>query len=222
MVGGIMKKGVFLVFEGIDGSGKGTVIEKVEEHIQQCNIDYISVRDPGSTYIGDQIRSLLLDPQNTEMIRETELLLYIAARAQMAKEVIEPALNDGKIVICDRYDLSTFTYQYVFGKWGSMAPILNVSSILKDLPSPDWYFVLDLPVEVSRQRLGKDLDRQEQRGEDEFNKIRSKYLEYAEMWNHVSVIDASKSPEEVSNATIKELNRVVSLLNETAERNEYQ
>jgi len=204
-------EGKFLVFEGIDGSGKGTVIETVENHLAEKGISYYSVKDPGLTKIGEEIRTILLNPENTEMCRETELSLYIAARAQLTSEVIKPNLEYGTNIICDRYDLSTFTYQYVMGEWDSMESIANASSVLDGLPKPDWYFVLDLPVEVARERLGKNLDRLEQSGNNVFNKIRSRYLQYADDWDNISVIDASKTPEEVAKATILEVDRVMSL-----------
>ena len=199
---------MFLVFEGIDGSGKGTVIEKVEVHLKNEGVDFISVRDPGSTSIGHGIREILLNPEYDKMSREAELLLYLAARAQLVKEVIEPALKEGKTVVCDRYDLSTYTYQYVMGGWDSMNGIMGVSGILDGLPKPDWYFILDLSVETARERLGSSLDRLEQKGIDTFNKIRNRYLKYAAEWDNTSVIDASKTPEEVTKATISEVDRV--------------
>jgi len=206
-----MTKGKFLVFEGIDGSGKGTVIQEVEKHLTKKGVSYYSVKDPGLTKIGEDIRSVLLNPENIEMCRETELLLYIAARAQLASEIIKPNLENGTNIICDRYDLSTFTYQYVMGEWENMNSILNVSSILNGLPKPDWYFVLDVPVEVAKERLGSHLDRLEQKGDDVFNKIRSRYLQYVNDWNNISVIDASKNPEEVATTTIFEVNKILGL-----------
>jgi len=204
-------KGKFLVLEGIDGSGKGTVLKAIESYFVLKSVPYISVKDPGHTKIGEDIRSILLDSKNTEMCRETELSLYIAARAQLNSQVIKPSLEAGMTVICDRYDLSTFTYQYVLGEWDSMDEILNASTILENLPQPDWYFVLDVPVEVARQRLGSDLDRLEKNSDNAFNKIRDRYLYYSRLWHNVSLIDASKDQERVASDTISEIEKIMKM-----------
>jgi len=212
-------KGKFLVFEGIDGCGKGTVIESVKSHFDDNDIDYIAIKDPGFTNIGEKIRTILLDPENEEMDRETELLLFLAARAQLVNEVIRPALKSGKNVICDRYDSSTYAYQYIMGGWGDESPneankrfhcLVDLSS--SDFPIPNQYFILDIPVSISEIRLydlDEGLDRLESKNTSIFEKIRNRYLYYAKHLSNVSVIDASQDRDSVANDVIFEIDRIL-------------
>ena len=154
----------FIVFEGIDGCGKGTSIEFAKNMLDRRGIPCACVRDPGKTVIGEKIREILLDPEHTEICRETELLLYVAARAQLLAEQIEPLLKEGKWVLCDRYDLSTLTYQYIFGDWDNDIPIETITQIfVGQRKSPDRYILLDIPAEIGKKRVGKNQDRQEQK-----------------------------------------------------------
>ncbi len=95
--------GLFITFEGPDGAGKTTQLNRVAEWLEQQGFAFVRTREPGGTKISDSIRTLLLNPENSEMANETEVLLYAASRAQLVSEVILPALEDGKIVLCDRY-----------------------------------------------------------------------------------------------------------------------
>ena len=98
-----MSNGYFISFEGVDGSGKSTQISKLKEYLEESGYDVILSREPGGTRIGEQIRSVILDPANREMTAVTEALLYAASRAQHVHDVIAPAVKEGKIVICDRF-----------------------------------------------------------------------------------------------------------------------
>lgn len=189
----------FIVFEGIDGCGKGTSIRYAQEILDNHNIPYACFRDPGKTDIGEKIREILLDPENEEMCRETELLLYVAARAQLLAENIEPALSEGKVVLCDRYDLSTLTYQYIFGNWENEIPIETTTQVfVGQRKSPDHYILLDVSAEIGKQRVGKNKDRQEKKSSDLFEKVRQRYLMYAKKWpDKVTVVDSSGSIEEM-------------------------
>ena len=104
-------KGIFITFEGIDGCGKSTQCELLKDYLKANNKDFIFVREPGGTVIGERIREILLDKKNTQMTARTELLLFEAARAQITDEVIKPALEEGKIVLCDRFFDSSSAYQ---------------------------------------------------------------------------------------------------------------
>lgn len=191
-----MKK--FIVFEGIDGCGKGTVIKHIYDFLLDKKLDVGCVRDPGTTKVSESIRNILLDNANTEITRETELLLYVAARVQLLVEEIEPILSQNKIVLCDRYDLSTLTYQYVFGNWedGSLIEMTNAIA-LGNRSKPDHYIILDVPVHIAQKRVGIEKDRQENKGTDLFEKVRQRYLMYAEKWNNTTVIDSSAPIEDV-------------------------
>src|SRR3990172_10930351 len=101
----------FFSFEGIDGSGKTTQIQLLSDSLKQQGVDVVLCREPGSTAIGESIRSLLLDPERSEMAHLTELLLYNASRTQLLSEVVIPALNNNRVVICDRFIDSTLAYQ---------------------------------------------------------------------------------------------------------------
>ena len=188
----------FIVFEGIDGCGKGTSIEFAKKMLDERNIPYGCVRDPGKTRIGEKIREILLDPEHEEMSRETELLLYVAARAQLLAECIEPLLNSGKFVLCDRFDLSTLTYQYIFGGWEDEVPIETTTRIfVGQRKSPDHYILLDVPAEIGKKRVGKEQDRQEQKSCEIFERVRQRYLMYAEKWDNITVIDSSGSVDDM-------------------------
>ena len=104
-------RGKFITIEGTDGSGKSTQIELIKDYLVKTGREFVFVRDPGSTAIGEKIRSLILDTQNTAMSDETEALLYAACRIQLVNEVILPSLESGKNVICDRFVDSSISYQ---------------------------------------------------------------------------------------------------------------
>src|SRR5579863_7603956 len=106
-----MPDGIFITFEGIDGSGKTTQLRILSEHLRQTGREVVEAVEPGGTEIGRQIRAILLDGRNTHLTPRAELLLYFASRAQNVEEVIRPALDAGKIVLCDRFTDSTLVYQ---------------------------------------------------------------------------------------------------------------
>ena len=102
---------MFITFEGIDGCGKTTQVELLKKELNNRRLEFISVREPGSTQISEQIRQILLNPDNIKITPETEALLFASARAQIVKDKIKPAMNENKIVICDRFIDSTIAYQ---------------------------------------------------------------------------------------------------------------
>ena len=145
----------FIVFEGIEASGKSTQIQLLAEHLQKTDNDFILIREPGGTDIGERIRAILKDTSYlNKMTPETELLLMNAARAQLIREIISPALEQGKIVICDRYYYSSLAYQgYGRGIYiSSLEQIINYS--IGNL-QPDIVFFMDIPLKISRQRIIK-------------------------------------------------------------------
>lgn len=202
----------FIVFEGIDGCGKGTSVKFAKEFLENKGISCECVRDPGKTVIGEKIRNILLDPAHNEMSRETELLLYVAARAQLLAEQIEPYLESGKVVLCDRFDLSTLTYQYIFGGWEDNIPIETTTQVfVGQRKSPDHYILLDVPAEIGKKRVGKDQDRQEQKSCEIFERVRQRYLMYATKWNNITVIDSSGSVDDMLIDVKDELKRIFNL-----------
>jgi len=167
-------RGCFVTFEGTDGSGKTTQIKMLYEFLQEKGYVVLLTREPGGTSISDSIRELLLDPKNSEMKPETEVLLYAASRAQHVREKIIPALAQGKIVLCDRFVDASIAYQG-YGLELPLDEIVNINRFATGGLQPDLTYFLDLPSEVSRERLEKRFSVYE--GPD---RIESKPAEYHE------------------------------------------
>lgn len=192
-------KGLFVTFEGIDGSGKSTQIEMLSEDLRKEGIPYILIREPGATAIGEKIRTILLDKANSKMHARTELLLYEAARAQIVEEKIKPELEKGTVVICDRFYDSTVAYQgYARGLELSAIDSLNRWST--DELAPDITFLFDLSEEEAyRRRNGREgaEDRLEAEGLAFMKKVRDGYLELAKKEKRIQCISAMDAPEEI-------------------------
>ncbi|MCH4082914.1 MAG: dTMP kinase [Olsenella sp.] len=193
--------GTFLSLEGVDGCGKSTQARALAERLRAAGLDVVSVREPGGTALGEKIRGILLDPANGAMCDECELLLYEASRAQLVREVIEPALARGAVVVCDRYLDSTFAYQA--GGRGLDAGLVRSCNALGSCGVlPDRTLVLDMP---AREGLGRAVgasggaDRIEAAGLAFQQRVRDAYLGLAqEDPARVRVVDASGTPDEVA------------------------
>lgn len=143
---------MFITFEGIDACGKSTQIELIEHVLKEKEIDYMVTRQPGGTQIGQLIRNILLNPDHINMVPEAEVLLYMADRVQHIKEVIQPALDAGKVVLCDRYHEATLAYQ----GGGRQLDLRWLKAIEKKfVVTPDLSFWFDISVETSQERLKK-------------------------------------------------------------------
>ncbi len=156
-------RGSFIVMEGPDGSGKTTQIELLKDYLDEIHQEYIVTREPGGTRIGEAVRSIILNPENSEMSDVTEMLLYAASRAQLMKEVIIPAVESGKIVISDRFVDSSMVYQGIArGLGADLVSDINAPGI-GDY-RPDKVFFIDIPEEegLRRKKEQKKLDRLEQ------------------------------------------------------------
>ncbi|MBR3057304.1 MAG: dTMP kinase [Clostridiales bacterium] len=192
-------KGLFVTFEGIDGSGKSTQISMLSEDLKKEGIPFILIREPGATPIGEKIRTILLDKANSKMHARTELLLYEAARAQIVEERIRPELEKGTVVICDRFYDSTVAYQgYARGLDLDAIGYLNRWST--DDLKPDITFLFDLPEEVAYQRRnGREgaEDRLEAEGLAFMKKVRDGYLEMAKAEKRIHCICALDEPEKI-------------------------
>jgi dTMP kinase len=150
--------GIFITFEGIDFCGKTTQAKKLAEYLKEKGYDAVLIREPGGEKISEKIRKILLSEKNQEITNMTELLLYIASRAQLTQRVILPSLAQKKIVICDRYSDSTLAYQgYGRGLNKNMIKYLNRVSSCGLIP--DLTVLLDVPVEVSLKRKAKEANR---------------------------------------------------------------
>lgn len=191
---------MFITLDGGDGCGKSTQIRLLAEKLQSQGHQVVCCRDPGSTPLGDVIRNTLLNRQELHIASMTEVFLFMAARSQLVREVIRPALKGGKIVLSDRFLISTFVYQCYAG--GVPAEVLEPISVAAvDETLPDLGVVLDIPYEIAVQRVGQRAapDRMECKGEAYHRRVREGFLKYAATEpNRYVVIDASPSPEAVA------------------------
>ena len=176
-----MKKNLFITLEGIEGAGKSTVIDFIENFITSSGYDVVKTREPGGTAIGEQIREILLNKNNDKLTDDTELLLIFAARAQHLSEIILPNLASNKIVLCDRFIDASYAYQGA-GRGIEQSKInLLENWVMPDI-KPDLTFLLDLDPKMAFERTNKrsDADRFESEDIHFFEKIRQYYLERAE------------------------------------------
>ena len=194
-----MMKGLFVTFEGIDGCGKTTQIEKLSSELESSGIPYVLIREPGGTEIGEKIRTILLDKANSRMHARTEILLYEAARAQIVEERILPEIKEGKVVICDRFFDSTMAYQgFARGLGQETVEMLNGFSTAG--LSPDVTFLLDLDEQTAYERRhgrSDEEDRLEAEGLAFMRKVREGYLAISRNNERIHVIDAASSPDEI-------------------------
>ena len=168
-------RGKFIVLDGGEGCGKSTQAQLLKESLENSGVATLLVRDPGSTRIGEMIRKILLDPDNREMSMRCEMLLYMAARAQLMRELILPALAQGKCVVCDRFVSSTLAYQ-LGGDGLTEAEIRSTADSAIAGRWPDLTIILDMPVEKSEARLQRAKDRIEQRPAEYHRRVRENYL----------------------------------------------
>jgi len=191
--------GKFITVEGVEGAGKSTAIAFIKQSIIDRNKELLVSREPGGTDIGEQIRALLLDPQNQALLPDTELLLMFAARAQHIKQLIVPALNEGKWVLCDRFTDATYAYQGA-GRGLEYAKIALLETFVQNDLRPDLTILLDISPELGLQRVLQrgSLDRFETEKIQFFERVRQCYLERLESFpNQYRIIDASQSKIDV-------------------------
>jgi dTMP kinase len=191
-----VNKGIFITFEGIEGCGKSTQAKRVREMLIESGLEVVYTREPGGSCIGEQIRDILLDPKNTAMVPLTELLLYEASRHQHMAEVINPALEAGKVVICDRFfDASTAYQGHARGL--NVADVERLNLIASGGKRPDLTIILDLPAEIGLKRIGKNPDRIEGEGVEFHERVRAGYLKIAAREpDRVKVVDGSGTIDE--------------------------
>ena len=194
--------GKLISFEGSEGSGKSTQIARLAEHFQKSQREVVTTREPGGTEIGEQIRNIIVhNSRGDEMCAETELLLFTAARAQVVREVIAPALLRGAIVLSDRYLDSSTVYQGI-GRNLAADPVAQINRFAVGNVMPDITIVIDVPTEVSlarlRQRASDLPDRMERENVSFYTKIREGYLVLAKgMPERFLVIDGTKSADAI-------------------------
>lgn len=205
------RKGLFIVLEGMDGSGKTTQIKTVETLMSSWGYEVVTVREPGGTELGEQLRKLLLAaPLEVRPTPVAEMLMLQASRSQLTDTVIKPALNEGYCVISDRYTLSTYAYQGSGCGW-SVAAIKMLGYLVGSI-TPDLTLVLDLPAQLSMQRVAArgNPDRIEAGSLAFFERVRRGYHDYAAKHStRVKLIDASKDASAVSQAIYRALHGFV-------------
>lgn len=187
-------KGLFIVMEGPDGSGKTTQINLLKEYLEEAGYECLITREPGGTVIGEEVRQLILNPEHKEMSPVTEMLLYAASRAQLVHEVIGPALEEGKIVISDRFVDSSIVYQGIARKLGiSTVSAVNAPGI--GIYRPDGIFFIDLSEAegLRRKKEQKNLDRMEQEGIDFHHMVSEGYRKVLSGRPEVMKIDGGRS-----------------------------
>ena len=191
-----MSKGLFITFEGGDGCGKTTQIKLLDEYLRAKGYKTLLTREPGAKGLGEKIREILLN-YDGEVSPTCESFLFLADRAQHVDCIIKPAIKDGIIVLCDRHIDSTVAYQG-YGRGLDLESIHNLNNIATSGLKPDLTIVLDVDVETSQSRVGKEKDRMESAGVEFFERVRNGFLEIAKQEpNRVKVVDSTKSIEEI-------------------------
>jgi dTMP kinase len=198
---------MFFSFDGIDGAGKSTQIGLLADWLRAKGKEVVTCRDPGSTPLGEKLRSLLLDHHDAPIHRRSEMLMYMAARAQLVEEVIRPALAAGKSVISDRYLLANVVYQ---GHAGGLSPadVWQVGQVTVAGIMPTLTFLLDIPAATAASRFSRALDRMESQGLEYMERVRQGFLlEAAKRPKEIVVIDATAAAETVHKQIIESLER---------------
>jgi dTMP kinase len=197
--------GALITFEGIEGSGKSTQIALLRDHLERTGLAVTLTREPGGTPIGDQIRKVVLSPANENLDATAELLLYAASRAQHLREVIRPALSEGRIVLCDRFSDATLAYQG-YGRGLSVQTIRELDRIVTAGLRPDLTLLLDIDVWTGLGRARGRNDSQGLQGEARFEnediafhtRVRDGYHSLAgEEPARIHVVNAARAPEEI-------------------------
>ena len=191
-----MKKGLFITFEGADGCGKTTQINLLKKYLEENGHNVLFTREPGGKGLGEKVREILLNYDGPVSDR-CESFLFLADRAQNVDVIVKPALEEGKIVLCDRHTDSTVAYQG-YGRGLDLEKIHMLNNLATGGKKLDITFVFDVDIETSMKRVGDEKDRMESAGREFFNKVRNGYLEIAKSEpERVKVVDSTRSIEEV-------------------------
>lgn len=204
-----MGKGYFITFEGGDGSGKSTQIKRLQNYLEEKGYKVLLTREPGGTNISEQIREIILDSNNTEMDDITETLLYAAARAQLVRQVIRPAIDRGDIVICDRFVDSSMAYQAYGRGLGNVVWDINQKAV--DGCMPDMTILLKLDPRQGMNRIkDREQDRIEQSSSEFHQKVYEGYLALEERFpERIKGFDAAQDIEEIANQIRQAVDRLI-------------
>ncbi len=190
-------KGIFVTLEGADGSGKSSFAQRIEKELTNLGIQYIMTREPGGTVIGEQVRGILLDRDHEEMSPRAEALLYAASRAQHVDEIIRPALMEGKVVLCERYILSSIAYQGYGRDLGEEA-VRGINEFAVDGLMPDLTLFFSIDPRLTLARKAHAPDRLEEEGAAFHSRVYEGYVQAVQSYpGRVITIDATCPEEEV-------------------------
>jgi len=196
-----MNSNLFITFEGPEGAGKTTVIQKIAERLAQENIDVLATREPGGIEIAEKIRTIILNPAHTAMDERTEALLYAAARSQHYFEKVRPALDAGKMVICDRFIDSSLAYQG-YARGIGVDEVLSINEFAIGKKLPDITILFDLDPEIGLARIHAHSEREVNRLDVEslafHQKVREGYLQLVDRYpERIQVVNADQNIERV-------------------------
>jgi len=204
-------KGIFITFEGSEGCGKSTQVELLCQYLRRKRKNVLHVREPGGIKISEKIRDILLDERNKEMAKSCEVLLYMAARAQLVEEIILPALKKGRIVVCDRFLDSTIAYQG-YGCGVDIRFIEEIGHYVTEKITPDITFLLDMDTKKGLSRIKKAKDRIEQRSVDYHRRVRKGYLAIARKEpERVKVIEGHQTREKIQKIIQQYVSRLLKI-----------
>ena len=204
-------RGLFISIEGPDGSGKSTQIENIKKFFADKNIDIVFTREPGGTPIGERIREIILDNNSKEMDAMTEAMLYAASRAQHVAEVIRPALEAGKVVVCDRFVDSSLAYQGYGRQLGEAVSVINQYAVKECMP--DVTFLMKLDPTIGKHRIAEHRDNQDRLEHERLAFHRKVYTGYLELENlysdRIVGIDASLGIDEIRDEIYSKLEEII-------------
>ncbi|MBR6473180.1 MAG: dTMP kinase [Firmicutes bacterium] len=204
-------KGLFITIEGPDGSGKSTQIENIKKFFEDRDIDIVFTREPGGTPIGERIREIILDNQFKEMDYMTEAMLYAASRAQHVAQVIRPALQAGKVVVCDRFVDSSLAYQGYGRRLGESVEVINSFAVQDCVP--DITFLMKVDPKMGRNRIKENRENQDRLEHEKLAFHREVYKGYLELEKKYSErivgIDASLGIDEIRDEIYRKLEEVL-------------
>lgn len=193
---------MLITFEGLDFSGKTTQIKLLVDKLKDSGYNVVVVREPGGTPISEKIRDILLDKKNLEMTQVAEIFLFSAARNQLVNQIIRPALESGKVVICDRYYDSTTAYQG-YGRGVNLDDVKRINKIATIGVVPDITFFVDIPIDEIKHRIEaakSSMDRMESSGDSFYERVRQGYFEIAKSeLERFHIIDGLKNVEAIHN-----------------------
>lgn len=212
---------MFISLEGMEGSGKSTVLKRLHAWLEGEGYEVLLTREPGGSELGKTLRALLLDVENTDITSEAELFMYLADRAQHVSQVIKPALEEGKVVLCDRYADSTVVYQG-YGRGLDPNLLHSFNEVATKGLWPDVSLLLDVEPEIGlRRALSRNIEQGLSRAEGRFeaeamefhSRVREGYLTWAALNNkRFAVVDASLTPDEVFEQVVDKMRTAIAMM----------